>query len=236
LNKIKAMQARELKDNVYGQLARIGKAVSAPKRIELLELLCQGPRTVESLASLADLSVANASQHLQVLRRAQLVESRKQGLYVEYRLADPQVVTFVDAISKLGEARFAEIGALTRSYRDARGSLERIPADELLTRIRRGSVTVIDLRPEQEYREGHIPGARSIPESELKRRLAELPKHREIVAYCRGRHCVLAVEAAALLRRKGFRAHALDQGVIEWRARGWRVARGPATGRHAPDA
>jgi rhodanese-related sulfurtransferase len=218
------MQARELKDGVYAQLARIGKAVSAPKRIELLELLGQGPRTVESLASLAELSVANASQHLQVLRRAHLVKSRKQGLYVEYRLADAQVIDFVDALSNVGDALLAEIGALTRSYREARGSLERVPADELLARVRQGAVTLIDLRPESEYRQGHLPGARSVPAAELKRRLAELPKHREIVAYCRGRHCVLAVEATALLRSKGFRAHALDQGVIEWRARGWRVA------------
>jgi rhodanese-related sulfurtransferase len=219
------MRARELKDGVYGQLARIGKAVSAPKRIELLELLCQGPRTVESLASLADLSVANASQHLQVLRRAHLVEAQKQGLYVEYRLADPQVSSFVGALSDLADARLAEIGALTRSYREQRGRLERIPAEELLARVRRGAVTVIDLRPEQEYQEGHLPGARSVPAEELKRRLAELPRDREIVAYCRGRHCVLAVEAATLLRKKGFRAHALDAGVIEWRARGWRVER-----------
>jgi rhodanese-related sulfurtransferase len=223
------MQARELKDGVYGQLARIGKAVSAPKRIELLELLCQGPRTVEALASLADLSVANASQHLQVLRRAQLVAARKQGLFVEYRLADPGVVSFVDALANLGDARLAEIGALTRSFREQRGSLERIPADELLARVRRGAVTVIDLRPEHEYRQGHLPGARSVPAAELKRRLAELPKNREIVAYCRGRHCVLAVEATTLLRRMGFRAHALDEGVIEWRARGWRVERGDRT-------
>ena len=230
------MQARELKDGVYGQLARIGKAVSAPKRIELLELLCQGPRTVEPLAALASLSVANASQHLQVLRRAQLVQSRKRGLHVEYRLADPEVVSFVAALGELADARLAEIGALAHAYRERRGSLERVPAEVLLARVRRGSVTIVDLRPEEEYREGHIPGARNVPAAELRRRLAELPRGREIVAYCRGRHCVLAVEAAMLLRRKGFRAHSLDLGMIDWRARGWRMERKAPAARPAPAA
>jgi len=217
------MRARDMKDGVYGQFARIGKAVSAPKRIELLELLCQGPRTVEALADQAALSVANASQHLQVLRGACLVEAQKQGLFVEYRLADEGVLKFVQAMRELAAARFAEIGVITNAYLKARGALERVSGEDLMRRVRNAEVTVLDVRPAQEFRAGHIPGARSVPVSELKRHLAELPKDREIVAYCRGPHCVMAIEAVELLRKRGFRAHRMEQGVMDWRARGWRI-------------
>ncbi len=217
------MRARDMKDGVYGQFARIGKAVSAPKRIELLELLCQGPRTVEALADQAALSVANASQHLQILRGARLVEAQKQGLFVEYRLADEGVLKFVQAMRELASARFAEIGAITNTYLKARGAMERVSGEDLMRRVRNGEVTVLDVRPAQEYRAGHIPGARSVPVSELKRHLAELPKNREIVAYCRGPHCVMAIEAVELLRKRGFRAYRMEQGVMDWRARGWRI-------------
>lgn len=217
------MRARAMKDGVYGQFARIGKAVSAPKRIELLELLCQGPRTVEALADQAALSVANASQHLQVLRGACLVEARKQGLFVEYRLADEGVLKFVQAMRELAAARLAEIGAITDAYLKARGALERVSSEDLMRRVRNGEVTVLDVRPAQEYRAGHIPGARSVPVSELKRHLAELPRNREIVAYCRGPHCVMAIEAVELLRKRGFRAYRMEQGVMDWRTRGWRI-------------
>lgn len=217
------MRARDMKDGVYGQFARIGKAVSAPKRIELLELLCQGPRTVEELAGQAALSIANASQHLQILRRARLVEAQKQGLFVEYRLADEGVLKFVQAMRELAAARFAEIGAITNAYLKTRGALQRVSGKDLMLRVRNGEVTVLDVRPAQEYRAGHIPGARSVPVSELKRHLAELPKDREIVAYCRGPHCVMAIEAVELLRKRGFRAHRMEQGVMDWRARGWRI-------------
>ncbi len=217
------MQARDMKDGVYGQFARIGKAVSAPKRIELLELLCQGPRTVEDLAGQAALSVANASQHLKVLRGARLVEAQKQGLFVEYRLAGEGVLRFVHAMQELAQARFAEVGAITNAYLKSRGALERVSGEELMQRVRKGEVTVLDVRPAQEYRAGHIPGARSVPVSELKRHLAKLPKNREIVAYCRGPHCVMAIEAVELLRKRGFRAYRMEQGVMDWRARGWRI-------------
>jgi rhodanese-related sulfurtransferase/predicted transcriptional regulator len=217
------MQARDMKDGVYSQFARIGKAISAPKRIELLELLCQGPRTVEALADQAALSVANASQHLKILLSARLVQAQKQGLFVEYRLADDGVLKFVHAMRELAEARFAEIGALTEAYLKTRGVLERISGEELVQRVRKGEVTILDVRPELEYRAGHIPGARSVPVSELKRYMAELPKNREIVAYCRGPQCVMAIEAVELLRKRGFRAHRMEKGVMDWRARGWRI-------------
>jgi len=214
---------RRFKDSIYEQFARLGKAISAPKRLELLDLLCQGPRTVEALAEQAGISVANASQHLQVLRAARLVETEKKGLYVEYRLAGDEVCTFFFALRGLAESRLAEVEQVAREYFEQRGAMEAVESEELLRRVRNGEVTVLDVRPPEEYRAGHIPGALSIPIGELKARLKELPKDREVVAYCRGPYCVMAVEAVELLRKKGFTAHRLEQGVIDWRARGWRV-------------
>ena len=214
---------RRFKDAIYEQFARLGKAVSAPKRLELLDLLCQGPRTVDALAKQAAISVANASQHLQVLRAARLVDAEKKGLYVEYRLADDEVCQFFIALRGLAEARLAEVDQVARAYFDERGAMEAIEGDELLRRVKTGEVTVIDVRPPEEYRAGHIPGALSIPVGELTERLGELPKGREVVAYCRGPYCVMAVEAVELLRERGFEAHRMEQGVVDWRARGWRV-------------
>jgi len=216
-------QHRQFKDAIYEQFARIGKAVSAPKRLELLDLLCQGPRTVEALAEQAALSMANASQHLQVLRAARLIEAEKKGLYVEYRLADDEVSRFFLALRGLAEARLAEVDVVTREYFEARGAMEPVEGDELLRRVKNGEVTVLDVRPFEEYRAGHIPGALSIPVAELKSRLKELPKGREVVAYCRGPYCVMAVEAVELLRKKGIKAQRMEQGVVEWRARGFRI-------------
>jgi rhodanese-related sulfurtransferase len=217
---------RRFKDSIYEQLARLGKAVSAPKRLELLDLLCQGPRTVEALAEQAAISVANASQHLQVLRAARLVEADKKGFYVEYRLADEQVCRFFHSLRGLAQARLAEVAQVTRAYLEERGAMEAVQGNELLRRVRDGEVTVLDVRPPEEYRAGHIPGALSVPLPDLKKRLAELPKNREVVAYCRGPYCVMAIEAVELLRKKGFKAHRIEQGVVDWRARGWRVETG----------
>lgn len=214
---------RRFKDTIYEQFARLGKAISAPKRLELLDLLCQGPRTVEALAEQASVSVANASQHLQVLRAARLVEAEKKGLYVEYRLANDEVSSFFLALRGLAESQLAEVDQVARQYFEKRGAMEAIEGDELMRRVKNGEVTVLDVRPSEEYRAGHIPGALSIPVSELKTRLKELSKTREIVAYCRGPYCVMAVEAVELLRRKGFNAHRMEQGVVDWRARGWRI-------------
>jgi rhodanese-related sulfurtransferase/DNA-binding transcriptional ArsR family regulator len=216
--------AREFKDEVYEQVSRIGKAVSAPKRLELLDLLSQGPRTVEALAELADLTVGNASQHLKILRAARLVDATKRGLYVEYRLADAEVSHFLVALRSLATSRLAEVERVTRQFFERRADLEAIQGEELVRRVRGGEVTVLDVRPAEEFAAGHIPGARSIPLAELARRLREIPKDREVVAYCRGPWCVMAVEAVHLLRRKGFRAHRMEQGVSDWRARGWRIA------------
>lgn len=217
------MPNRSFKDAIYEQFARLGKAVSAPKRLELLDLLCQGPKTVEALADQAALSVANASQHLQVLRAARLVEAEKQGLHVEYRLAGEDVCEFFLALRNLAEGRLAEIEVVTREYLARRDAMETVAGAELLRRVKSGEVTVLDVRPPEEYRAGHIPGAVSIPVGELKARFKELPKNREVVAYCRGPYCVFAVEAVELLRKKGFKAHRLREGVLDWRSRGWRV-------------
>ena len=214
---------RRFKDAIYEQFSRLGKAVSAPKRLELLDLLCQGPRTVEALAEQASISVANASQHLQVLRAARLVDAEKKGLYVEYRLADDEVGRFFVGLRRLAEARLAEVDQVTREYFERRGAMEAVEGNELLRRVRAGEVTVLDVRPPEEYRAGHIPGALSIPVGELKARLEELRKDREVVAYCRGPYCVMAVEAVELLRKKGFTAYRMEQGVADWRVRGWRV-------------
>ncbi len=214
---------RRFKDSIYEQFSRLGKAISAPKRLELLDLLCQGRRTVESLAGEASISVANASQHLQVLRAARLVESEKKGLYVEYRLADDEVCKFFLALRGLAESRLAEVEQVTRAYFEQRDAMEALEGDELLRRVKSGEVTVLDVRPVEEYRAGHIPGALSVPVAELRARLKELPRGREVVAYCRGPYCVMAVEAVELLRKLGFKAWRMEQGVVDWRARGWRV-------------
>lgn len=219
---------RRFKDAVYEQLARIGKATSAPKRLELLDLLCQGPRTVELLAREAGITIANASQHLQVLREARLVEAEKQGLFVEYRLSDDDVCAFFLSFRELAEARLAEIQEITRAFHAERGAMEPVASDELLRRVKKGEVTVLDVRPSEEFRAGHIPGAISVPMGELKARLKDLPRNREVVAYCRGPYCVMAIEAVELLRKKGFTAHRLEKSVADLRARGWRVATSPS--------
>lgn len=220
--------ARRFKDAIYDQFARVSKALASPRRLELIDLLAQGPRTVEVLAREAGQTFANASQHLSVLRAARLVEADKDGLFVTYRLADPAVTALFRALRGLAESRLAEIERTTRAFLDARGAMEPVDRAALLARVRAGRVTVLDVRPAEEYRAGHIPGALSIPLAALRRRLAELPQRRQIVAYCRGPYCVMAIEAVKLLRARGFRAVRFDEGVQEWRARGFAAAVGDA--------
>jgi rhodanese-related sulfurtransferase len=211
---------RRFKDAIYEQLARIGKASSSPIRLELLDLLSQAPRTVEALAEQTGQSLPNVSQHLQVLRAARLVEAEKDGLYVTYRLADDEVGLYFLALRRLARARLTEMDHIARAFLEARDALEPINREALLKRVKRGDVILLDVRPTEEYRAGHIPGAVSVPPAELKRHLAKLPKSREIVAYCRGPYCVFAIEAVKTLRARGFKAVRLDDGIPEWRARG----------------
>ncbi len=222
------MAETSLKKAVYEQLGRIGKAVASPPRLELLDLLCQAPRTVEALAREAGLSIANTSQHLRVLHSARLLQARKEGLFVSYSLADQQVGEFYRTLRTLAESRLAEIDTISRQFNGSRESMEPVNKRTLLKRVRRAEVTVLDVRPPEEYRAGHIPGAISVPLKELKARLSTLPRDREIVAYCRGPYCVLAVDAVKLLRSRGFMAVRLEDGVPEWRAEGLPVAVGEA--------
>ncbi|MCM2333476.1 MAG: metalloregulator ArsR/SmtB family transcription factor [Anaeromyxobacteraceae bacterium] len=223
-----ASPGRRFKDAIYEQLARVSKALASAHRVELVELLSQGPRTVEALARLADMTLANTSAHLQVLRRAGLVESTKDGLYVTYRLADGSVAALLLATRQVAEARLAEVARVTRDFLAQNAQLEEVDEAALRARVRRGEVTLLDVRPPEEYAAGHIPGALSVPLPELARQLASLPKRREVVAYCRGPYCVMAIEAVRLLRAKGFKAVRLEDGVLDWAALGHTVERGLA--------
>jgi rhodanese-related sulfurtransferase len=217
---------RRYKTAIYEQFARIGKAVSSPARLELLDLLCQGPRTVEALAKEANLGLANTSQHLKALRVARLVEAEKAGLYVTYRLAGEGVCQFFRSLRDLAETRLFEVRETAREFLANRRGLEPVDRAALLAKVREGAVTVLDVRPMEEFRAGHIPGALSIPLKELERRLSDLPRGRDVVAYCRGPYCVLAVEAVEMLRARGFRAFRLEQSVQDWRAAGLPVSAG----------
>lgn len=211
---------RAFKDYLYEQFARVGKAISNPHRLELLELLAQGERTVEELAQQSALSVANASQHLQALRRAQLVQVRREGLHAFYRLTSDEVIRLCHAMRALATQQFAEIDRLVATYLGARDDLDAVDAETLLRRLTDGDVVVLDVRPEVEHRAGHIAGARSIPVEDLEQHLGELPRDREVIAYCRGPYCVFADEAVSLLRERGFRAARLTDGFPEWRLAG----------------
>ena len=218
--------SRAFKDGIYEQFARIGKAVSSPKRLELLDLLCQGERTVEVLARESGLTVANASQHLQILRAARLVEAEKEGLFVIYRLADQTVCEFFRAMRVLAESQLAEVEQIKRRFLEGREGMEPVDRDALLKLVSEGAVTVLDVRPVEEYNAGHIPGALSIPLKELMLRLTELPHDQEIVAYCRGPYCVLSIEAVEMLRARGFQAVRLEEGIQDLRAMGFPIAEG----------
>ncbi len=214
----------DLKSLAYHQLARCTRAMGSPQRLELLDLLSQAPRTVEALAKAAGLTVANTSRHLQILRAAHLVESERSGPFVAYRLADEQVGEVLRAMRVMAESRLAEIDQIKRQFLKSSSNVEEMDRTTLLLRVREGSVVVLDVRPAEEYQAGHIPGAISVPLKELERRLSELPVDQEIVAYCRGPYCVLALEAVELLRARGLRAWRLEDGVWDWRAMGNPVA------------
>jgi ArsR family transcriptional regulator len=209
-------ESRAFKDSTYTQLARIGKAIGSPKRLEILDILTQGSKTVEAISRETDMSVANTSQHLQTLLEARLVEYHKQGLYSHYKLADKTVINFILSLQLLAEKRIAEIQKLREEIYTNKDNMEQIKMDQLIDRMKDGKVALIDVRPREEYEMMHIPGANSIPMEELEKHLATLPLNQEIVAYCRGRYCLLSVEAVEILRAHGFKAVRLEESVQEW--------------------
>jgi DNA-binding transcriptional ArsR family regulator len=217
---MEAHDKRRFKADLFGQFARIGRALSNPHRLELLDVLAQGERPVEQLAAETGLSVANASQHLQVLRQAELTAARRDGTYVLYRLASPEVFALWQALRTAGEARLAEIDRVVTAYLSDRSRMEAVDSAELLRRLQAGEVTLVDVRPAVESGQGRIAGAVGIPVEELPARLEELPAGRPVVAYCRGPYCVYADEAVAILRARGLRAARLDVGYPDWRAAG----------------
>jgi rhodanese-related sulfurtransferase len=216
---------REIKTQLFEQVARIGKALASPKRLELVELLCQGEKTVEALAEQAEISMKLASAHLKELRQARLVDTRKDGKYVVYRLAGEGVADLWVNMRSEAEERLVELQVALASLMDHGDELERVDRSTILQRARAGDVIVLDVRPAVEYASGHLPHARSLPLDELKRKLKELPTETPVVAYCRGPFCLMAKDAVELLRKKGYRAFHLSDGVAEWRARGLPIER-----------
>ncbi|WP_298256103.1 metalloregulator ArsR/SmtB family transcription factor [Bradyrhizobium sp.] len=209
------------KQAIYANLAAIAQALGHAHRLELLEHLAQGARAVEELSARAHLSFANTSRHLQILRRARLVDTERRGKHVLYRLAgDTEVVAMIKALGQVGEKNMAEVGRIVTDYFQARDALEPVSRDDLVERLRENLVTVLDVRPEDEFALGHLPGALNIPFGELEQRLSELPKGREVIAYCRGPYCVLSFEAVAKLRGRGYRVRRLEDGYPEWKAAG----------------
>lgn len=221
---------RQIKDQLYEQVARIGKAMASPKRLELIELLCQGEKSVELLAAQAGISVKLASAHLRELRLARLVDTRKEGKYVVYRLASTSVADLWVALRAQAEERLVELQVALTNLVSPGGELEGIDRRTILKRAAAGDVLVLDVRPAEEYAAAHLPHARSLPMDELKKRLAELPKDTPLVAYCRGPFCLMARSAVDLLRKRGYQAFHLSDGVAEWRARGLPITTRATTG------
>jgi rhodanese-related sulfurtransferase/DNA-binding HxlR family transcriptional regulator len=214
------MAGSNFKHDLFEQFARVAKALANGYRLELLEFLAQGERSVDALAKVSGLTVANASQHLQQLRQAGLVATRKVGVSVYYRLSGDDVVALLNTLRAVAERRVAEVDRLLSAYLTVKDRLEPVLAEELLARAREGLVTVLDVRPPEEYAAGHLPGAINIPVGELEANLKRLPPNEEIVAYCRGPYCVLAFEAVVRLRAKGMQARRLQQGFPEWKQAG----------------
>ena len=215
------MSGRGPKQTVFAALAEIAKALGHAHRLELLEQLGQGKRSVEELAARSNLTFANTSRHLQILRRFRLVDARRNGKHALYTLAaEDAVIHLLQALGRVGERNVAEIERVMAAYFRARDELEPVSREDLVTRLRDGLVTVLDVRPEDEFTLGHLPGALNLPLGQLERRLAELPRDREVIAYCRGPYCVLSFEAVAALRAKGYRVRRLEDGFPEWKAAG----------------
>jgi rhodanese-related sulfurtransferase len=217
------------KQRIYEQFARIGKALGSPSRLELLDLLGQGERSVEMLARACELSVANASQHLQALYAARLVESRREGQRVLYRLADPTVAALWQTLRATAQKQLAEVDAVAREYLEGRDEFEPIGRTELLRRMKAGSVTLIDVRPVEEYEQAHLPGAISIPLEDVKEFARTAPRKKQVVAYCRGPYCVFALKAVAELTKRGINAVRFEDGVQEWSAAGLALESGAAS-------
>ena len=214
------MSSGNFKHDLFAQFALVGKALSNGNRLELLEFLAQGERSVEDLAAVTGLTVANTSRHLQQLRQAGLVLNRKQGLKVFYRISADDVIVLLNALRNVAERHVADVERLVNTYLTVKDNLEPVPRDVLLARVQDDLVTVIDVRPAEEYAAGHIPGAANIPLSELEKHLDQFDPEQEIVAYCRGPHCVLAFDAVARLREKGYMARRLQDGYPEWKSAG----------------
>jgi rhodanese-related sulfurtransferase len=211
------MNKRQFKDKVYSELARITKSMANPHRIEIIELLAQGEFSVEQIADQTSLPIANASQHLQVLKNAQLVDISRQGNFIFYRLSNNNVFKAWKALRELGVERIESIDKVVKEFRLSKFDFETVTIDELIKKLDSGKVTILDVRPESEYRQGHIINAISIPMDELSKRLKELPKRTEIIAYCRGPFCVYADEAVALLTKAGYKANRLEEGFSDWK-------------------
>jgi rhodanese-related sulfurtransferase/DNA-binding transcriptional ArsR family regulator len=220
------MSTQTTKRELYQSIAKVAQALASGNRLQLIEFMAQGERSVDALAAMAGVTVANASQHLQALRRAGLVASRKDGQRVYYRVAGDDVVRLFDDLRRVAESRLAEVRQLVNEFLGDRHALEAVPADELLARAKKGLVTVLDVRPPEEYAAGHVRGAINVPMDKLEDYLAKLPKRLEIVAYCRGPYCLMSFEAVALLRKRGWKARRLEDGFPEWKAAGLPVESG----------
>ncbi len=213
------MNKRAFKDNIYSELAKVSKSLANPHRLEIIELLAQGECSVEKIAEQTNLPIANASQHLQVLKLAQLVDVHRQGNFIYYRLANGNVFKAWKALRELGVERIATIRKMVKDFRQSKFKFESVTIEELLKKLESGKVTILDVRPQTEYNRGHIARAISIPIDELKDRMKELPKRKEIIAYCRGPFCVYADEAVALLSKAGYKATRLEEGFPDWQLR-----------------